>query len=271
MKEHEQWHKLEEDNDNGDKYLTKYYVPSSYEIKNELSWLTSNLFGACMKFQTPTVVEASISKGYIKMVKVESESKLEPEEILTEIISLASELHSVIKSPEPRLRNHANASEFIPYLKEFAKNKLRLIGSEIEIDPRIIELMLINLESIKTPYFSIVHRDLRYRHVLQISDQKPVLIDWEFSNISHFDHDLAKLICDYVVNHGFDANYIMKTVIETYRDLTKIPEDLIFKAVRAFIPLVLLEHGASFVQRKCTDYMTAAKKDIEQLRVFTFL
>ncbi len=271
MNEYTQWHKMKEVRDGVNKYVIKYYEPNSYEIRNELNWLTSSLFRECNRFQVPLVVDASIGEGYIKMVKVEHNPELKPEEILGEIISLAVELHAVIKSPEPRLRNHASASEFIPYLREFTKKKFALIQPEIYLDESIKKLILGNLDRITSPYFSVVHRDLRYRHILQTGDKKLVLIDWEFSNISHFGHDLAKLICDYVINHGSNSSEILKIVVETYSDLTGLSEDLIFNAVRAFIPLVLLEHSASFVQRKCTDYMAIAKKDLDQLAVFALL
>lgn len=268
MKAHEQWHELNEVHEGAHHYIVKHYSPNSYEIKNELSWLTSNIFQACVLFRVPEVIDASIKEGYIKMEKVDNKPELGPAEMLVEIIALAVELHAIIKSPEPRLRNHASASEFVPYLRSFTENKIALIQPDILLDPSTEGLIMENLDAIVAPYFSVTHRDLRYRHVLQSEGQKPVLIDWEFSNISHFGHDLAKLVCDYVVNHGFDANDALKIVIGTYRDLTRLPEDLIFKAVRAFIPLVLLEHSASFIQRKCTDYLAVAQRDIDQIAMF---
>lgn len=271
MKEHTQWHDVSEVKEGINQYIVKYYEPNSYEIRNELSWLTSSVFLACNKFRVPLVVDASIREGYIKMAKVEHAPELKPEEILSEIISLAAELHSVIKSPEPRLRNHASAKEFIPYLRDFAEKKFLLMQPEMDLDENIKKLVLKNLSTITSPYFSIVHRDLRYRHVLQAQDKKLVLIDWEFSNISHFGHDLAKLVCDYVVNHGSNPCETLKTVVETYCDMTGLPEDLVFKAVRAFVPLVLLEHSASFIQRKCADYMIVAQRDIDQLSMFVQL
>lgn len=269
--QHTQWHQLDEVTEGSLACLVKRYVPDSYEIRNELSWLTSNIFRACQRFQTPLVVEASISQGYIKLIKVDNEPKLKPEEILGGIVALAAELHSVIKSPEPRLRNQTSAGEFIPYLKRFTAGKIALIEPEINLDPGVKTLIMGNLDSITTPYFSVVHRDLRYRHVLQTGDNKPVLIDWEFTNISHFGHDLGKLACDYVVNHGADLGNVVEEITQAYHDLTGLPEDQIFEAMRAFAPLVLLEHSASFVQRKCPDYLAVAQRNIEQLAVFALL
>jgi hypothetical protein len=46
MKAITQWHETHEITEKNITFIMKYYKPNSYEIKTELSWLTTNMFNA---------------------------------------------------------------------------------------------------------------------------------------------------------------------------------------------------------------------------------
>jgi thiamine kinase-like enzyme len=137
-----------------------------------------------------------------------------------------------------------------------------LIDKDFSISPEVSEWINKQINELKVKYFSIVHRDLRCRHLLFSESEKPTLIDWEFSNISEPAQDLAKLIYDSVVNHNMHRDVIFDRVIDHYAPERKISKEDLEKKVLAFLPIIPLEHCASFVKRRPDGYEKEVLKDL---------
>ncbi len=112
------------------------------------------------------------------------------------LITCAVELHGLIRSNEPHLRTKIGHGEYIPYLKKYVNEKINFTNSSFPLDHDIKHWIEKQIRNLKHGEFTIVHRDLRLRHLLFAENQKPTLIDWEFSNISEPAQDLAKLVFD---------------------------------------------------------------------------
>lgn len=257
-----QWHETHKIEENGISYFLKQYEPNSYEIRNEVSWLTSTMLKSCQSFNVPDVKEASIEQGYVKMDYINIVDNPDKEKIIDYLTSCAVELHSLIKTDEPYLRTKISKNDYIPYLENFAQERVDLINKEFPISPELSEWINKQIKELKVKYFSIVHRDLRCRHLLFSEKDKPTLIDWEFSNISEPAQDLAKLIYDSVVNHDMARDVIFDKVIDNYSSERNISKEELEKKVLTFLPIIPLEHCSSFVRRKPDGYEKEVLKDI---------
>lgn len=245
-----QQHETKRIEENGVFYFLKFYKPDSYEIKNEISWLTSNILKSCAQFYIPEIEDASIKDGYVKMKHIEIVPPPEKEKLLEYLTSSAIELHSLIKSPNPYLRENINASEYNNFLERFTQYGIEGVKKEFEIPEEVAIWINSQIKDLKSKYFTIVHRDLRLRHLLFSENSKPTLIDWEYTTVTEPAQDLAKLIYDCVVNAGMDRKLVFKKVIEHYsKEIRMSPEEL-EKKIRVFLPIVPLEHSVSFVKRK---------------------
>lgn len=257
-----QWHETRKIKENGVAYFLKYYEPESYEIRNEINWLTSTMIKSCGSFKVPEIKEASIDKGYIKMNFIDIVDSPDKEKIVDYLTECAVELHSLVKSDEPHLRVKTSRSDYIPYLEKFAQQKIEVIDKDFPISGEVSEWINKQISELKVKYFSIVHRDLRCRHLLLSESDKPTLIDWEFSNISEPAQDLAKLIYDGVVNHNIPRDLLLGRVISNYAFGKKISKDELEKRVLTFLPIIPLEHCESFVRRKPNGYEHEVLKDL---------
>lgn len=170
-------------------------------------------------------------------------------------------MHSIIKTKEPVTRIKTSAKEYSNYVEQFVKNRFDTIRTDIEVEKEIEEWMLDKVKKLRTKFFTIVHRDLRFRHLLT-TEEKPVLIDWEYTNISDPAQDLAKLIYDSVVNHNMDMSFSVKKVPETYSYLQKIPLPELENKISTFLPIIPLEHCAAFIKRKPKGYREEVLKDL---------
>lgn len=258
-----QQHETKKITENGISYFLKFYSPNSNEIKNEISWLTSQMLKNRETFDIPTIVEASIKTGFIKMNYIEKTERKQPskEELIEYLTRCASDLHSIIKTKEPITRIKTSAKEYNNYVEQFVKNRFDTIRTDIEVEKEIEEWMLDKVKKIRTKFFTIVHRDLRFRHLLT-TEEKPVLIDWEYTNISEPAQDLAKLIYDSVVNHNMDMSFSIKKVPETYSYLQKISLPELENKISTFLPIIPLEHCAAFIKRKPEGYREEVLKDL---------
>lgn len=257
-----QWHETHKINEDGVFYFLKKYEPNSYEISNEISWLTSTMIKSCKNFDVPAIKETSMSQGYVKMNYIDIVEKLSKEEIVEYLTECAVELHSLVKSEKPHLRTNISSSDYKPYLNNFVKERIDLVNNEFFISQEIIDWISKQIYDLRIKYFSIVHRDLRCRHLLFSDAEKPTLIDWEFSNISEPSQDLAKLIYDGVVNHKMDRKNILDNIVSNYAKERKISEEEVKKNVLTFLPIIPLEHCASFIKRKPAGYEKEVLKDI---------
>lgn len=257
-----QWHETHTIEENGVSYFLKNYEPNSYEIRNEISWLTSTMLKSCQSFNVPEIKESSIEKGYVKMNYINIIDNPDKEKIVDYLTTCAIELHSLIKTDEPYLRTKITKNDYIPYLEQFAQERINLINKDFLVSPEISEWISKQINELKVKYFSIVHRDLRCRHLLFSEAEKPTLIDWEFSNISEPAQDLAKLIYDGVVNHGMPRDIIFDKIIDNYSSERKTSKEELEKKVLTFLPIIPLEHCASFVKRKPEGYEKEVLKDI---------
>jgi len=257
-----QWHETHKIEEDGVAYFLKHYEPASYEIRNEINWLTSTMIKSCSSFNTPEVKEASVDEGYIKMNYIDIIDNPDKEKIVDYLTECAVELHSLIKSDKPYLRTKITKNDYISYLEDFAQQRVDLISKDFLISPDVSEWVNKQVKELKVKYFSVVHRDLRCRHLLFSDSEKPTLIDWEFSNISEPAQDLAKLIYDSVVNHGMKRDFIFDKVIDRYATERKISKEELEKKVLTFLPIIPLEHCASFVTRKPDGYEKEVLKDL---------
>jgi hypothetical protein len=257
-----QWHETSKVEENGVLFFLKKYEPESYEIKNEISWLTSTMIRSCSSFKVPDVKESSVEQGYVKMEHIDVNIFPTNGEIVDFLTASAVELHSLISTNEPRLRTKISQGEYTSYLHNFTKERIERIDQEFKIQPEVSYWIHNQIEALKFKYFSIVHRDLRLRHMLFTEGEKPTLVDWEFSNISDPAQDLAKLIYDGVVNHRMDREKLTKKVVDNYTSEIKISSEELEKKILAFLPIIPLEHGMSFVKRRPSGYEVEVMKDL---------
>ena len=266
MEKFKQWHETKQVEENGIVSLIKEHIPNSYEVRNEISWLTNSLFTSLDTFRVPQVKSASVEEGYIKMEYIDVGKQPTKEKVLAYLIESASELHSLIRTDQPSLRTRTNtrtnASEYNSYVRKFTENRIEKVSGEFNLDKGVSDWMLAKIDKLATRYFSIVHRDLRLRHLLIPEVGKPTLIDWEYSNISDPAQDLAKLIYDCVVQHGMDKECVLREVVDKYAHNTKASRDELEQRVSTFLPIIPLEHCAVFVKRKPNGYESEVQKDL---------
>lgn len=260
-----QWHETFKISENGVCYFLKKYKPESYEIKNEISWLTSNMINSCKAFSVPNIVSSSVKDGYVKMNYIDILNNKSAEEMSDYLIECALEFHSLIKSDKPYLRTLVTKNDYSKFLDSYVETRINSIKSEFDFSQEIVEWISTQIQKLKVNYFSIVHRDLRARHLLFSDKEKPTLIDWEFSNISEPAQDLAKLIYDGVAN-GLDRNELIKKVVDVYSNDKKISKDQLEQNVLTFMPIIPLEHSMSFINRKPEGYELEVLKDLCYIR-----
>lgn len=259
-----QWHETHRIEEGGIVLFLKKYEPGSYEIKNEISWLLSNMIQSCKNFAVPQIHEASIEQGYVKMNFIEEDGEQKPDqEVVDYLVTIAGELHDLLKSDTPRLRNPVSKTEYPQYLKTYTKQRVSsLEGSEFELPPEISAWIEKQINELAHDYFTVVHRDLRVRHLLFPKDgPKPVLIDWEFSNISHPAQDIAKIIYD-ATTRGLDRKVVHERVLGTYAQLRGLSASELEAQVRTFLPVIPLERSMSLIKRKPSGYEGEILKDL---------
>lgn len=151
----------------------KKYEPGSYEIKNELSWLLSTMVRACNQFRVPKIIGSSIDEGYIKMEFIETADGKPLEEVVDFLVASAAELHSLLKTDRPQLRTPVSGSEYNSFLKSYAKKRVdSLRGTEFELSEEMGRWIANRISELRTKFFSVVHRDMRARHLLFSVDKK---------------------------------------------------------------------------------------------------
>jgi len=160
-----QWHTTDIIVENDIVLFQKKYKPDCYELKNELSWLTSNFLKSCITFETPNIVSASIKKGILKMDYIETKKVPSKNEVLELLINIAVELHSIIKTTQPILRVDTKALDYNEYVVNFVLYRVNLIKEKWKIRKDVATWIINNIQNLSTEYFTIVHRDLRYRHL----------------------------------------------------------------------------------------------------------
>jgi len=257
-----QWHSTDLIEEAWESIFVKHFKPNSYEIRNEISWLTLNILHSRKNFNVPNLREASISSGYIKMDWIKELEDSNKECTFNHLIDCAVELHWLIESDRPHMRINITESEYIEYLRKYTRERIDVTNWEFHMNPDMIYWIENNIQELRYWKFSIVHRDLRHRHLLLSLENKPTLIDWEFSNISEPAQDLAKLVFDWVVNHWLDFNTFFNKVIDRYAYQRKISSDLLRSRVLVFLPIIPLEHTHSFILRKPEWYELEVEKDL---------
>lgn len=258
----QQWHETRRVEKDGLSYFIKKYQPESYEIKNEISWLLSTMLRSCSKFELPRVFDFSISDGEVKMGIVDDRERPGADSVIDFLTECAAEIHGLIKSDSPHLRQSVAAGEYGAYTKDYISKRFeKIVVSGYELPKEIWQWMLSKIDDMSFEYFTVVHRDMRQRHVLFPEGKKPVFIDWEFTNISEPAQDLAKLIYDATVS-SVETKNIARRVIDNYAYITKMPRDLIEERTMAFLPIIPLEHAASFVSRRPDGFEDEVLKDL---------
>ncbi len=260
-----QWHETKKIREGRDFCLMKYYEPNSYEIRNELSWITSTILRNCQTFTVPVVSDSSIREGFIKMMYV-TDIKISNVGMLAidRLIECAIELHSLIRSKNPHMRTQINEGEYTQYVERFVQPRITIVNEYKKqgLSDEVVDWIVLQIRKLHTPYFTIVHRDFRCRHLLDRKEGRPVLIDWEYSNISDPAQDLAKLTHDGVVNLGFGFRDTLTRIVDSYSTGVKESADELTERVFTFIPIITLEHLKSFILRKPKGYEREVKKDL---------
>ena len=261
-----QWHETHKIAENGVVFFLKKYEPNSYEIKNELSWLLSSMLKCCSQFKVPNVVDSSIEQGFVKMDFIETAEGKPNADILNYLVSVAAELHSIIKSDRPVLRNSVSSAEYSDFLGSYTAKRVTTIkDAGFEVPAEIIEWISRQISNLRTSSYSIVHRDMRSRHLLFSKNDTPTLIDWEFSNISEPAQDVAKIIYDATVN-GLSFEEVKTRVIGSYGYATNQSNDAVEDKVKVFLPIIPLERSMSLVNRRPKGYEQEVLSDLSFIR-----
>lgn len=261
-----QWHESWIVSEWWSRVFVKHYQPWSYEIQNEANWLTSTILANASTFSVPQLREVSINGWYIKMDALDhTDGPLDSK--IQQILEISVELHGMLQSDRPYLRTKwISITDYLPYLERFTQERLKMIPEEYWLNISIWNWIIWNIRKLKVGKFSIVHRDLRIRHLLLSWHNKPHLIDWEFSNISEPAQDLAKLIFDLVVNHWQDYSTAFERVLLFYSNKAWISQELLRERILVFLPIIPLEHIASFLSRKPEGFDAEVKKDINFIK-----
>jgi len=259
-----QWHDTHKIIEDGITYFLKNYKPNSYEIKNEISWLTSTMVNSCKTFDVPRIVDTSIERGQVKMEYIDITDDKSRDEITDFLIKCALELHRVIKSERPHLRNPISHDQYNKFLQDYTQQRIASVDkSEFELPEEISRWIIEQINLLRSNYYTIVHRDLRARHLL-FSDKKakPTLIDWEFSNVSEPAQDLAKLIYDGTIQSGLNKDELTRKIVDAYSYDKKMSPDEVEEKTMIFLPIIPLEHVMSFINRKPKGFEKEVMQDL---------
>lgn len=262
-----QWHKTFKIKNKREKYFLKKYKPNSFEIKNELNWLKSDLIKKCKTFSVPAIKDFSIKGGYIKMDLIYPRDKKSIKFLLNSLVTISSELHILKIFKEPLLRQKIKRNNFGQYIKLRAKKKIKILRhSGFKISNNIEKWLLGLIEQVEFKNFSVVHRDLRIRHLLFKKNTKlPILVDWEFSNISDPAQDLAKIIYD-GIRYKFKKEKLMKIVIKSHqKNFYSISSIDIRRKILFFLAIIPLEDSCSLLQRRVSEYRKIILNNIKFL------
>jgi len=262
METFNKWHESRKIEEGGILYFLKRYESNSYEIQNEIKWLTSDMIKACRSFKVPSIHESDIGQGFIKMEFIDEISNISKEHILKNLVDSSVELHNIYKSSEPITRIPTTKKDYKEYLQKFVDYRLNIVKKEYP-DIEVLEGYIAKLiQELNIRYFTIVHRDFRLRHMLFNKENVNYLIDWEFSNISDYGQDLAKLVYDCIVNHKMKEADVEKYIVSRYSDGTNLSKDEILNKINTFLPIIPLEHAASFIKRTPPGYEAEVAKDV---------
>ena len=264
MQKTKQWHETYVIEKQDILLFLKKYQPNSYEIRNEVSWLLSNMIQNCRSFDLPKVYEANISNGVVLLEHINDFNLKQGVIVVDYLVECAVELHSLVRSRRAYLRQGVfQPSDYTTFLRKYYSYRINVIDYEEVIDREIVVWMMNQLNHYLCDYFTLVHRDMRARHLLFPSNgKKPYLIDWEFSNISEPVMDLAKIIYDAVVQQNLCFENMLHRVVSIYAQATGIDAEILLRKVLVFIPLIPLEHMCSFVERKPINYKNEIAKDL---------
>ncbi len=182
------------------------------------------------------------------------------------LINIAAELHDILKAKKPHMRTKIWEGEYWEYLRKYTLERIKNTTKEFNIDEEQQDWILKEIWKLKTDDFTIVHRDLRNRHLLTNKNNSDILIDWEFSNVSDPAQDLAKIIFDWVVNHWKEFTTFFDKVISDYSYKRKVSSELMRNRVKVFLNIIPLEHTSSFVLRRPDWYENEVTKDLTFLK-----
>lgn len=254
------------------KVFVKEFQPHSHELVNEIHWLTSSPIRSCKMFSVPEVFDASIKAGTIIMEYIENNPLRErtTEEKLEALLLIASELHSMILSKEPFLKYPIKTvDEYAEYLKRYISVRIGTL-SAYDLDYEYLRKILAMVQNYSVDSFSIVHRDLRVRHLIWPVDRVvPFLVDWEYANISDPAQDVAKIVYEHVMggSNKFHDGRITQKITERYCELRDIRDTNSKKAfkdrVDIFLPVIALENASSLEMRKPKGFRAAVMREID--------
>lgn len=261
--------------ENGQKNFIKKFIPFSYELTNEIRWLTDEKIKKCASFQTPHIVSYSLKDGYIKMQYInDSPTNIaRTQKKISRLIIIAAELHSIINTSTPLLKYPIpNSSKYTEYIIEYTKKRIKRLEDYNYLNKNISKWIMKSVQLYNTETFTITHRDLRPRHLLWSQEnEKPFLIDWEYTNISDPAQDIAKIIYEYIRKNTKEKN-IINSAISIIAEYKKQKKSIIFSEilnrVLNFLLIISIENSASLLSRKPKGYHNAIIKELQLLYNF---
>lgn len=258
-----QWHKTNIYEEGWKKIFRKNYKPYSYEINNEISWLTSSILRENNYFKIPKIIDFSIKNWFVDMEYINTINNIDIYSNLKRILIVATEIHNKIISNKPYLRTELESStDYIPYLIDYTRLRIDNTLNFFNISKDILDKTLQNINSLKVSNFWLVHRDFRLRHFLN-TEWMPFLIDWEFSNISDTTQDLSKIIYDLCINYEQNFEKVLNFVLDNY--YSNISKDELENKIIIFLPIIIFENTSSLVIRKPKWYIEEVEKNLSFL------
>lgn len=253
-------------------YFVKEFQPYSYELTNEVHWLTSPVVESCKTFAIPRVIEFSAKSGKLIMEYIGHDNPEQEKSLgdkLNTLLRIAAEIHSLIGSKRPFLKYAIpNPSEYAAYLKRYISVRIGTLSS-YKLNYSYFRQVIGKIDVYDNKNFAIVHRDLRVRHLLWPNSRLiPFLVDWEYANIGDPAQDVAKIIYEHIMNGTPTASVtqVSQSIIEKYCNLVNIQDDDLKESlkmrVNIFLPIVSLENASSFEMRKPDGYRDAISKEV---------
>ncbi len=262
----------------GIKIFRKKYVPNSFEFKNELRWLMRLRSLSTKTFLIPEIQSFSEVAGTIDMKFIES-FLIPIEEREIQMQATLKEIRTLENLNVPLLKRHWHTEletftwDYRDYLTDYVSWKLKICMLNFpDTLGHVRESVVRLISEIRVRVFSLVHRDMRLRHMLQWKNDKlPYLIDWEFSNISDHCQDVAKAVYDVTLETkrkywSVFREYSNKCFGNNPWELLSLEHRMVTYSI-----VISLEHLASMLCRKanslengeCFDYWI--KADIQVL------
>lgn len=227
--------------------FVKKYEPAGFQFENEVSWLSSLFIKRCRSFIIPAIKGVDFKNRRIAMDYV---APLDNQITTEKIITIASEIHSVLKSNFAFIKEERFTQErYFTYVRKYFMARVEHISKRgVKIDKKIINFLLFRVRKMQIDYFTIVHRDLYRRNMFRTELGKICLVDWEYANISDPAQDVGKIIYENeIINKNKLKISRINKIISKYYSLVKLRNtlDSFRNRVLFFVFVIAIEDMAS--------------------------